>query len=168
MGSRVTALPAAPGFGQTLRTLRHERGWSQYRLARRLFCTLGYISRLESGARTPSREFVEDLSAEFNLGDDGEALLLGLAGFSPKVIRSGDLVSLAALLEDPAVPLRDRQEARAVVIGLACWLDNVRRAAQDAHPGPVRDAEPLKGVHLSARENGVLGARNRAVEAMTR
>jgi transcriptional regulator with XRE-family HTH domain len=47
--------PASPGFGETLRRLRRERGLSQAMLADRVGVEPSAVSRYESGARGTSR-----------------------------------------------------------------------------------------------------------------
>lgn len=46
--------PEAVLFGQSLRALRMERGWSQERLAVEAGITLNYVGNLERGEQGPS------------------------------------------------------------------------------------------------------------------
>lgn len=46
--------PEALLFGQSLRRLRTERGWSQERLAEAAGVTLNYVGNLERGEQGPS------------------------------------------------------------------------------------------------------------------
>ncbi|HYK04390.1 MAG TPA: helix-turn-helix transcriptional regulator [Thermoanaerobaculia bacterium] len=46
--------PEALLFGQSLRRLRTERGWSQERLAEAAGITLNYVGNLERGEQGPS------------------------------------------------------------------------------------------------------------------
>jgi transcriptional regulator with XRE-family HTH domain len=46
--------PEAVLFGQSLRRLRTERGWSQDRLAEAAGITLNYVGNLERGEQGPS------------------------------------------------------------------------------------------------------------------
>lgn len=46
--------PEALLFGQSLRLLRTERGWSQERLAEAAGITLNYVGNLERGEQGPS------------------------------------------------------------------------------------------------------------------
>ncbi|WP_374776140.1 helix-turn-helix domain-containing protein [Streptomyces sp. NBC_01310] len=55
-----------PAFGQRLRALRRERGLSQAALAAGGLST-GYLSRLESGTRPPTRRVVEHLTRRLGL-----------------------------------------------------------------------------------------------------
>jgi transcriptional regulator with XRE-family HTH domain len=69
--------PEAVLFGNTLRRLRTERGWSQERLAEAAGITLNYVGNLERGEQGPSLNIlvrlaraletdVPTLLAEFN------------------------------------------------------------------------------------------------------
>lgn len=55
-----------PAFGQRLRALRRERGLSQAALAAGGLST-GYLSRLESGTRPPTRRVLEHLTRRLGL-----------------------------------------------------------------------------------------------------
>lgn len=78
--------PAAPGFGQALRTYRLRAGLSQKRLAHfaRLECS--YVSRLESGTRHPSHPVVGWLADALDLTPVDRAELEVAAGFWPAVL----------------------------------------------------------------------------------
>lgn len=65
-------------FGELLKTLREERGVSQARLARHVSLDHSYLSRLESGQRSPSIETIVRIAKALNLSPQ-EALLLLLA-----------------------------------------------------------------------------------------
>ncbi|WP_410605722.1 helix-turn-helix domain-containing protein [Amycolatopsis sp. lyj-90] len=53
-------------FGVRLRTLRTAQGWSLTELARRLYYSKGHVSRIETGAQSPSMEFVRRCDAELD------------------------------------------------------------------------------------------------------
>jgi transcriptional regulator with XRE-family HTH domain len=55
------------GFGKTLKHYREGRRVSQSKLAERAGLDHSYVSRLESGARTPTRDAVEQLSRALEL-----------------------------------------------------------------------------------------------------
>ncbi|MBW1600249.1 helix-turn-helix transcriptional regulator [Streptomyces sp. JJ38] len=56
-------------FGQLLRTLRDERGWTQDELAARAECSGAHISAVETGRRPPTRRFAASLDRAFGAGD---------------------------------------------------------------------------------------------------
>jgi tetratricopeptide (TPR) repeat protein len=60
----MTLLPEP--FGVRLRVLRTARGWSLSEFARRLYYSKGHVSRIETGAQTPSMEFVRRCDAELD------------------------------------------------------------------------------------------------------
>lgn len=68
-------------FGSLLKRLRTERNISQSKLAERADFDHSYVSRLESGARTPTRDAVSRLSEALQLGADEYETLLRSAGF---------------------------------------------------------------------------------------
>jgi transcriptional regulator with XRE-family HTH domain len=45
-------------FAQTIRELRHKKGWSVYDLAKNLDKTPGYISKIEARGEIPSPEMI--------------------------------------------------------------------------------------------------------------
>jgi transcriptional regulator with XRE-family HTH domain len=66
-------------FGQRVRELREQRGWTQKELADRLGVSVSYISKVENDrlhfGDYPSVKFVHKLSSEFE-ADENELLLL--------------------------------------------------------------------------------------------
>ncbi|PWI43953.1 helix-turn-helix transcriptional regulator [Streptomyces sp. ICBB 8177] len=56
-------------FGQRLRTLRDERGWTQEELAARIGCTGTHVSAVETGRRPPTRRFAASVDKAFGTGD---------------------------------------------------------------------------------------------------
>lgn len=68
-------------FGATLRHYRERLHLSQSTLARRAGYDHSYQSRLESGARMPTREAVERLAAALALEPGERDALLHAAGF---------------------------------------------------------------------------------------
>jgi transcriptional regulator with XRE-family HTH domain len=70
-------------FGPVLADYRKTYGVSQYRLAERMDCCHSYISRVETGQREPSREFIERLVEVLGLTlHEGNVFRLA-AGFAP-------------------------------------------------------------------------------------
>ena len=111
-------------FGVQLKALREARRVSQSKLAERADFDHSYVSRLESGARMPTREAVERLAGALALSSVEEDGLLASAGFLP-----GDVTSLLAdepalgevldFLQDDALPVEYRDNMRQVLRLLA-------------------------------------------------
>ncbi|MFF2957402.1 helix-turn-helix domain-containing protein [Streptomyces sp. NPDC057963] len=61
----------SPGarFGQRLRQLRDERGWTQDELAARMGCSGTHISAVETGRRPPTPRFAASADRAFGTGD---------------------------------------------------------------------------------------------------
>jgi transcriptional regulator with XRE-family HTH domain len=75
---------APPTFATILRRFRMEKRMSQARLADGADFNHSYVSRLESGARAPTRDAVERLSRSMSLAQVDEDTLLAAAGFLPR------------------------------------------------------------------------------------
>jgi transcriptional regulator with XRE-family HTH domain len=58
---------AATALGRRVRDLRHERGWSQERLAEEADLDRSYVAGIEVGARNPSLKALERLAGAFRL-----------------------------------------------------------------------------------------------------
>ncbi|WP_411101413.1 helix-turn-helix domain-containing protein [Streptomyces sp. cmx-4-9] len=56
-------------FGQRLRTLRDERGWTQEDLAARMGYTGTHVSAVETGRRSPTPRFAQNADRAFGTGD---------------------------------------------------------------------------------------------------
>ncbi|MEV7833157.1 helix-turn-helix transcriptional regulator [Streptomyces subrutilus] len=65
---------ASPGaeFGQRLRTLRDERGWTQDELGVRMGCSGTHISAVETGRRPPTARFAASADRALGTGDQFE------------------------------------------------------------------------------------------------
>lgn len=63
--------PAA-AFGERLRTLRDERGWTQDELAERTGYSGTHISAVETGRRSPTPRFANSVDKAFGTGDQFE------------------------------------------------------------------------------------------------
>ncbi|MEU6733301.1 helix-turn-helix transcriptional regulator [Streptomyces physcomitrii] len=61
-------------FGQRLRMLRDERGWTQDELAERLGCSGTHVSAVETGRRPPTRRFAAGIDRAFGTGDRFERM----------------------------------------------------------------------------------------------
>lgn len=104
-------------FGKLLKALRERRGVSQSKLAEKAGYDHSYVSRLEGGARMPTREAVENLGSALGLGATERDALLASAGFLPR-----DLTNLLSsepvigevldLLKDEKVPSEFRDLMR--------------------------------------------------------
>ena len=111
-------------FGVLLKGLREARRVSQSKLAERADFDHSYVSRLESGARMPTREAVERLAVALDLVHHEQDALLAAAGFLPRDVASllsdepviGEVLDL---LQDDAVPLEYRDNMRQVLRLLA-------------------------------------------------
>lgn len=111
-------------FGVQLKALREARRVSQSKLAERADFDHSYVSRLESGARMPTRDAVERLASALLLSQPEEDALLASAGFLPRDITSllSDEPALGEVLDflqDDAVPAEYRENMRQVLRLLA-------------------------------------------------
>ncbi|WP_327336321.1 helix-turn-helix transcriptional regulator [Streptomyces sp. NBC_01324] len=61
-------------FGQLLRRLRDERGWTQDELAERMGCSGTHISAVETGRRPPTLQFARNADRVFGAGERFERL----------------------------------------------------------------------------------------------
>lgn len=111
---------AGADFGGMLKAMRETRRISQSKLAERADFDHSYVSRLESGARMPTREAVERLAAAMTMGQAEEDTLLAAAGFLPRDVSSllSDepvLGEVLDLLQNDAVPVEYRDNIRQVL-----------------------------------------------------
>ena len=108
---------SATEFGKLLKTLREQHGVSQSKLAERADFDHSYVSRLESGARMPTREAVDRLGQAMSLEDVQLDSLLASAGFLPRDVSSllsaePALGEVLEMLQDEAVPSEFRENVR--------------------------------------------------------
>jgi transcriptional regulator with XRE-family HTH domain len=89
-------------FGQYLRTLRDERGWTQDELGERMGCSGTHISAVETGRRTPTPQFSRTADRVFGTGN--------------RLERQSQAVRHTALLE--GLPQYVAHETRALEIRL--------------------------------------------------
>ena len=75
-------MPEPGGFGAVLLAARLRAGLSQYRLGRLAGLDDAHISRLESGARGPSREGIVAIAEALGFDQQGRMLLLMAGGFA--------------------------------------------------------------------------------------
>lgn len=144
-------------LGQLMRALREARRMSQSQLANRAELDHSYISRLERGTRTPTREAIHLIAdaLDLPLTDSNRDRMLAAAGFAPD--RLGSLLSLRRLgeLNDQ---LRDADaETVNEVDATLCMLINsirfrriVRRRDELAAQGKVVPAVPMTSAVAAA------------------
>ena len=112
------------GFGKVLKQYRETRRVSQSKLAERAGFDHSYVSRLESGARTPTRDAVEQLSRALELDRVQQDELLASAGFLPREVSSllsgePEITEVLSLLQNSEVPETYRDSMRQVLRLLA-------------------------------------------------
>ena len=113
-------LHATSNFGMTLKRIREAGRVSQSKLAERAGFDHSYVSRLESGARTPTREAVIQLAEALGLDMAGQDSLLAAAGFLPREVSSllagePEVNEVLSLLRDEALPEAYRSNMRQVL-----------------------------------------------------
>ncbi len=115
---------AGEGFGVTLKRFREDRRVSQSKLAERAGFDHSYVSRLESGARTPTRDAVVQLAQALDLIELNQDELLASAGFLPREVSSllsgePEITEVLGLLQNDEVPEAYRDSMRQVLRLLA-------------------------------------------------
>lgn len=129
-----------PAFGQRLRVLRIERGLSQASLAADVIST-GYLSRLESGTRPPTRRVIDHLAQRLGVPASAfQAQARPLAQMVAAVSSAPDNDDLA---EPLAEALRDGGETDAAVRWQALWLLARIRVGQGRHSEELTSLEEL-------------------------
>lgn len=126
-------------FGVTLKGFREARRVSQSKLAERAGFDHSYVSRLESGARTPTRDAVQQLSQALELERQQQDELLASAGFLPREISSllsgePEITEVLGLLQNSQVPEAYRDSMRQVLRLLA---DQARLVLRDEEPAAI-------------------------------
>lgn len=104
-------------FGPTLKKHREARRVSQSKLAKRAGFDHSYVSRLESGARTPTRDAATRLGNALELESACRDELLASAGFLPGEISSllsdePEITEVLELLQNSQVPEAYRDSMR--------------------------------------------------------
>ncbi|HEV2127364.1 MAG TPA: helix-turn-helix transcriptional regulator [Thermomicrobiales bacterium] len=120
----VQVREAGSAFGRVLKEFREQRRVSQSKLAKRAGFDHSYVSRLESGARTPTREAVEQLAGALELDGVQQDELLVSAGFLPREVSSllagePEITEVLNLLQNAEVPEEYRSSMRQVLRVLA-------------------------------------------------
>lgn len=130
-------------FAVALRQNRERKRLSQSRLAAAAGFDHSYVSRLESGTRTPTRDAVVKLSEALGLDDIQTDALLATAGFMParieNLLAAEPIVGeVLGILQNGGVPEEVREDLRAAISLLIrqahrassmTWVDTT--AAQD-------------------------------------
>ncbi len=119
-------------FGAALKRYREERRVSQSKLAERAGFDHSYVSRLESGARTPTRDAVLQLATALALDPSSHDALLAAAGFLPREVSSllsteQQITEVLDVLRDDSVPVEFRDNMRQMLGLLAAQARFVRR-----------------------------------------
>lgn len=127
-------MQAGEQFGSTLKRFREVRRVSQSRLAERAGFDHSYVSRLESGARTPTRDAVQQLADALELDRLQQDELLASAGFLPQEVSSllssePEITDVLALLQNTSMPDEYRQTMRQVLRVIA---DQARLVLKDS------------------------------------
>lgn len=122
-------------FGSTLKAFREARRVSQSKLAERAGFDHSYVSRLESGARTPTRDAVQQLSSALELERVQQDELLASAGFLPREVSSllssePEITEVLGLLQNNHVPEAYRDSMRQVLRLIA---EQARLVLQDGN-----------------------------------
>jgi transcriptional regulator with XRE-family HTH domain len=96
-------------FGPLLKSLRERRGISQSKLAAKAEFDHSYMSRLEGGARMPTRDAVDRIGEAMDLSEGEHDMLLAAAGFLPRdfnaIISSEPILAeIFYVLQDSTVP----------------------------------------------------------------
>ena len=107
-------------FAATLKVYRQRAGLSQSKLAEAADLDHSYASRLESGAREPSRDCANRLADALGLEDAERTHFLAVAGYTngPPPPYDPEIEAANRLLTDPAIPEARKAWLRAF-IGLA-------------------------------------------------
>lgn len=110
----------ATPFGAALRRYREARRMSQSRLASRAGFDHSYVSRIEGGYRTPSRDAIVQFAKALGLSGDERDELLTEAGFAPNDVAfllasEPDVQRVLAILQDDTLPEPYRESVRGVL-----------------------------------------------------
>lgn len=114
-------------FGYTLKILREKRGVSQSKLAEKAEFDHSYVSRLESGAREPTREAVLRLGEALRVSDDELNGMLISSNFLPKTTL-GLIQNLAELKDlDDALSTANETDRLSVTFTVRLLIDFLHR-----------------------------------------
>lgn len=135
--AKRTPQPPTTALGVRLKRYREQAGMTQAELAEKAECDHSYVSRLQSGARMPTRDAVVRLGEAMGLSDVDMDLLLKDAGFLPRdpmalIANEPAVGDVLNLLQDEAVPSEYRDNIRqqlALIASQARFAITGRRAA---------------------------------------
>ncbi|HET6600253.1 MAG TPA: helix-turn-helix transcriptional regulator [Burkholderiaceae bacterium] len=118
----------ATGGGVALRSLRTARRISQARLAQRCNCDHSYVSRVESGDRTPTRDAVGAFARAMRLdGMERDQLLVafGFAAENPAATIAGqpEVARLYDLMEQESIPPEIKHIVKAQLALIAASME---------------------------------------------
>lgn len=118
-------------FGSALKDVLTTHRLSMSRAAVMAEYDHSYVSRLVSGARMPTREFIDRLVLHCGFSDDEWRRLLVAAGFVPLdvALLDPELQEAAAALADEAIPLAHRLTLRLQISALVGITRQMREAA---------------------------------------
>lgn len=111
-------------FGQVLRQLRDERGWTQDELGARMGCSGTHVSAVETGRRPPTPRFARSADRAFGTAEKFQRMLRAIAntalleGF-PEYVRQEVRAAEIRLFELGIVPglLQTAEYAAAIAMG---------------------------------------------------
>lgn len=114
-------------FGTALKMFRERKGVSQSKLSETAECDHSYISRLESGARMPTREAVFALGQSLHLKDSDIDILFAAAGFMP--VNEFGLIKVLPELKDldDALSTASETDKLSVTFTVRLLIDFLRR-----------------------------------------
>jgi len=78
---------AQENFGQMLRRMRSDKGWTLRDMARRVGATFAYLSQIEAGLSKPSQELVVRMADVFGLRDRGREEFIFVARQLPEQLQ---------------------------------------------------------------------------------
>lgn len=138
----------AGSFAMALRQCRERQRLSQSRLAAAAGFDHSYVSRLESGTRTPTRDAVVKLGDALTLDDIQTDALLAAAGFMPdrieNLLASEPVVGeMLGILQNGAIADDVREDLRTAISLLI-------RQAQRAAPPMWTESEPVQDSVVAA------------------
>jgi transcriptional regulator with XRE-family HTH domain len=151
--TKVNWGPPLVDFGQTLRTLREENGWSQKDLAALAgYASTAFLSRVERGLQPAGAEAVDALvrALRGHASDDQLRRLLRAAG-RPDDLPEDARRRLERVLSDPTLPPQHARVAEEILVPLLGLLGGgplpaeVVEALRTAAAGLLRLAELAAG-----------------------
>lgn len=125
--------PLSSTFPKLLQGMRNARTWSKADLAKRAGFDPSTITRLEQGSRVPERETVLQLADAMALPVPDRDRMLAAAGYRSETWDDPDLIQIAAILADPALPATVHYEIR-TILRMAISHGSLARAGMSRRP----------------------------------